>query len=237
MLGFLLLSDKFHAVRMRLSELLGILRTCVDKEDLCYKVIGKSDISSTKEEIDQERDELVIGIRDLLKSSSHHFDENVRKAANRMKLVYDKYNRPTAINLLPYDAETVAITNLLQELETKHMQDMEIVGVKNWVLQLKVKNDEFEQLTLSYNEQQSEKPTFTMAEARKDTDLAYKDVVKAVEGLLVLEKNEPEFVAFAKELNTYIKHYNDLVAQHRGRLHADENEETEIDENNDANED
>jgi hypothetical protein len=210
---------------MRLSELLTILHTCVDKEDLCYKSGGKSDISVAKEEIDKERDRLVIGFKELVKSSLHHFEDNIRKAASRIKLIVDKYNRPTPIQHLSYDAETVAITNLLQELEEKYQSDVDAIGAKNWLQQLNIKNDEFKELILSYNEQQSEKPTFTAAEARKETDAAYVEFVKAVEGLVILEKSEPDFVAFAKELNTYIKHYNDLVAQHKGRLHANEEPE------------
>jgi hypothetical protein len=228
MLGLFLLSDKYKTVRMRLSELLTNLRACVDNEDLCYRVGRKSDLSSEKEEVDKARDELVVAIRGFLKVSAHHSEDNVKKATNRVKIVFDKYNQPKKINLLSYDAETVAINNMLQELEEKNQQDIQLIGIENWFLQLKIKNNEFEQLSLSYNVQQSEKPTFTAAEARKETDAAYKEFVTALEGLMILEKNEPEFVAFAKELNTWIKHYNDLVAQHQGRLHADDEDDENI---------
>jgi hypothetical protein len=205
MVAALGLTDKFSVIRMKLNELISVFRASIKKEELSYKVIRKSDISDLKAERDRVRDELVIGMRDLLKSSLHHFDVNVRNAAHRVKIVFDAYNSPIPLQDLSYDAETGAINNLLQDLEMKDMQDVEIIGMKKWISELHIRNDAFDQLATSYYEQQSDKPLFTAQEARKETDKAYDDIVAAITGLMVLDKeNLSEYEDFVKELNRFL---------------------------------
>jgi hypothetical protein len=231
MVGMLLFSDQYNTVRMKLSGVLTKLRASVSKEDLSYKVIRKSDYSRLKAKLDKERDDLIVGFRETLKGALHHFNEAIREAANRIKLVFDEYNKPTLLNDLPYDAETIAINNMVEELETNYKQDIQLVGMANWLLELKSLNSDFEQLMLGYNREQAGKPGFNSLEARKETDEAYQLFVKALEGLMILEPEEPELVAFAGELNTWIKRYNTMAEQHKGRIHSgEENEENEEEE-------
>jgi hypothetical protein len=227
-LAVLLLGDKFHVIRMKLSEFITNLKAALEKEEESYRVIQKSDISGLKAEADVARDNLVLGMRDALKSLLRHFDANIRAAANRIKIVYDAYNRPTPLGKLSYNAETAAINNMLQDLESKHAQDLIITGIKTWTDELKNKNEEFNQLATSYYEQQSEKPLFHAEEARKETDKAYNEFITVLAGLLLLDKeNKTVYEDFVKELNVIVKSYNDQIAQHQGRLHAEDEDDEE----------
>jgi hypothetical protein len=165
------------------------------------------------------RDAIFIGIKDVIKSMLRHFDANVRAAAQRIKIVIDTYNNPDPLIDLPYDAETVAINNFLQELDSNYAADMLLTGLQAWIEELRARNNAFEELTREYNEQQAGKPSFSLKDARADTDKAYKDIIAAINGLLILD-DESSYEPFVAELNTLIKHYNDLIAQHQGRLEA-----------------
>jgi hypothetical protein len=214
------LIKKFNAVLLKIPVLFDNLCKCAEKEEFCYKVDNKSDLSELKMEIDHARDMLVLGTKKLIVLSTTHFDENVQKAARKLKIGYDKYNKPISLVNQSYDAETVGIYNLIKEFETVYHEEVEmIVGLKPWLEKLRVRNAEFEELTTAYTEQKAGKPLFPPKEIRRETDESYKKIVYGINGLIVLE-GETEYAAFVNELNILIKHYNDNLAQHLGRIHA-----------------
>jgi hypothetical protein len=55
-----------------------------------------------------------------------------------------------------------------------------------------------------------------MKDVRNETDGAYNKIVLVINALIVMN-GETEYAPFVNELNELIKHYNDLIAQHRGR--------------------
>jgi hypothetical protein len=231
--ALLTLIKKFDFVMQKIGILFNILHECIEKEDLSYKIVHKSDISELKAEKDRSRDDMVAAMKNILKSALLHFDEDVRNAARRLKIVFDTYDKPTPIIKLPYDVETAAINNLIQEFEDKYASDIQLTGLTDWIKELAVRNKDFEQLALSYNEQLSEKTTLRPKETRQATDNAYKDIITVIEGLIVLEMKEKDlkeetesaYYPFVSELNNLIAHYNIQVAQHLGRLEAKKEKE------------
>ena len=223
------LIKKFDPSKLRIVPQYDDFCMKVDKEDLCYKVIRKSDLSEAKENADQSRDAVIIGINDAVRTAVRHFDPAVSEAAKRLKIVLDAYNTPKPLTGLPYDAETVSIVNLLQEFDGKYHADVLATGLTPWVSELRARNDAFDRLAKAYHEQQAAKPLFKMKDVRNETDESYKNIVLVIKALIVME-GETEYAPFVTELNELIKHYNDLLAQHRGRnkaksLSKSENEE------------
>jgi hypothetical protein len=216
-IAVLSLIKKFAQHLSKITVQSEVFRVSVEKEDLCYKVIRKSDLSAVKEDSDQARDTIIIGIKDAIKSLLRHFDSNIRAAAQRIKIVFDTYDNPQPLTKLPYDAETAAVNNLLQELDAKYAGDIQLTGLTVWVEELRNRNKAFEALTQDYNEQQAEKPSVRSVDARKETDKAYQDIVSVINALIILD-GEANYASFVAELNTLVKHYNDLIAQHQGRV-------------------
>jgi hypothetical protein len=210
--------------RLKIAGQYEVLKTCVEREDACYKIIRKSDLSILKEDSDHSRDTAVIGIKDAVKSSLRHFDTEVREAAQRIKIVLDAYDKPQPLIKMPYDAETVSINNLLQELDGKYAADVQKTGLPAWVEELRLRNDAFDQLAKAYNKQQAEKPSFRPKDVRRDTDKAYQDVLTLIKAYLITDE-ETAYVPFLTGLNTLVKHYNDLLAQHLGRIRKSVNNE------------
>jgi hypothetical protein len=203
-----------------------ILRACIEKEDRCFKVIRKSNYSALKDDKDHSRNTLIIGFKDAVKSALRHFDADVREAAQRIKIVFDTYNRPTLLTNLPYDAATIAVSNMLQEFEGKYAADIQTTKLAEWIIELRACNNAFDALAVAYNEEQAEKPPFNAKEVRKETDRAFQDMITIISALILMD-SEREYVTFLTELNALIKHYNDLLAQHLGRIHARKEKEEE----------
>ncbi|MDR1602542.1 MAG: DUF6261 family protein [Tannerella sp.] len=220
------LMEKFDPKTLKIVPQYEVFRASVEKEDLCYKIIRKSDLSEAKEDADQARDVVFTGISEGVRTALRHFDTTVSEAAKRLKIVLDAYNTPKSLTRLPLDAETVAIANLLQEFEGKYGADVQVAGLATWVAELHKRNDAFDRLTKAYNEQQAAKPPFRFKDVRRETDEAYKKIVLVINALIVME-GETAYAPFVTELNGLIKHYNDLYAQHLGRIRAKkQNEET-----------
>jgi hypothetical protein len=218
--------EKFNPVVLKIGPQYELLCTSIEKEDLCYKVIRKSDLSESKENADQARDAVVKGINEGVRTAVRHFDPAVSAAGKRLKIVLDTYNTPKSLTILPYDAETVAIANLLQEFEGNYAADVQAAGLTKWVAELHRRNDEFDRLAKNYLEKRATKPPFRMIDARNETDEAYKNIVLVINALIVME-GETAYAPFVTEQNELIKHYSDLIAQHLGRNKAKKTSETE----------
>jgi hypothetical protein len=210
---------KFDFILLKIADLVDILRGCLEKEEQCYKVIRKSSLSYIKEVINNARDTLIVGIKHIIKAGLRHFDKNKREAAQRLKIVFDTYDKPVSMTSLSFDAATVTINNLLRELNGKYASDVQELELGPWLAELQAQNDEFENTAKDYNVKSAEKPDFNSVDIRKESDKAYKDIITYINSLIVVDK-ETSYDQFVSELNTLIKHYNDLLAQHLGNLEA-----------------
>jgi hypothetical protein len=118
---------------------------------------------------------------------------------------------------MPYDAETIAITNFIQELNGVYSEDVRILELDRWVDMLDAKNREFEDLAKKYNEELSvRRPEFRMRDVRHEVDKARGVITDRINALIIVE-GEATYSAFVREWNELVKHYNDILAQHKGR--------------------
>jgi hypothetical protein len=70
--------EKFDPSELKIVPQYEILRASIEKEDLCYKIIHKSNLSEAKEDADQVRDAVIIGINDAVRTALRHFTPTVR---------------------------------------------------------------------------------------------------------------------------------------------------------------
>jgi uncharacterized phage infection (PIP) family protein YhgE len=120
--------------------------------------------------------------------------------------------------------ETVTIYNLITVLETDYADDVEITGLREWLQELKIRNDAFAELATDYTEEQSKKTTSRSKELREKTDEAYNNVIEAIDGLVQLE-GVKEYASFIAEVNELGWQYDTRYAQHLGGLHAKKEKE------------
>jgi hypothetical protein len=211
------LINKYNPETLKIIPQFDSFRLWAEREDGSYKIIVKNVLAERKADADQARDTTLSGLSLGVNFMLHHFDPTLAEAAKRVKILLDSYNKPTAVRLLHYDAETAAIANLLQELDGKYVADVQLLGLTDWVKRLHEQNEAFRRLAVEYNEEQSERPEFTLKESREGVDLAYQDIVKRINAGILFE-GETAYAPFVRELNALVKHYNDILAQHRGRL-------------------
>jgi hypothetical protein len=189
----------------------------LNREKTAYQYVIKSAITAAKETKDRERDDDFHGLFHTTLAATRHHDPAVVAAAKRLLLVLNNFNH-TPLVKLSYDAETATINALVPELG-KYKADIATVGVQNWVDGLKQTNSEFEALANQYHDAVTDKPEYNMQNARIGIEPALRTLFGFIEGLDIME-GEGKYAPAVQSLNTIIKHYNDVHAQHKGATAA-----------------
>jgi hypothetical protein len=142
----------------------------------------------------------------------------VAAAARRLMIIIDGFNSPEPLTHLSYDAETAAITSLLQDLNQK-AADVEKLGLQGWVTALETKNKAFDKQADLYIGNAAEKPAYNMLQARRGVEKSMRTMFDCINALIII-KGETNYTLYVPKLNAIIKHYNEVYAEHIGRYEA-----------------
>lgn len=179
--------------------------------------VRASDVTEEVSDADFDRDGTHRGFVGTIRSAQKHFDPNVAKAAGR---IYRVLEAAGDVGSKPYDQETAAIDKLIEELEGNYAVDVATVGVASWVQGLKAKNQAFDTLLNQRYAENKAKFYFEMQAARKQTDTAYRAIVKRIHALIEVN-GEANYADFVTELNQRIESRMQVLAIRKGRNAAD----------------
>ena len=183
-----------------------------DTEDEALKKIVKSEFTAKIHEADKARDDIWIGIEEMVAAAHRHFSPTVRDAAARLQIVLDTYGNVAKKSL---DEETSAVYNILQDFQGKYAPDVTTIGIAQWVAELKTRNDALEALVKERDSEEASKTHVVMKDARKAVDMAYKQICEIINVYMVLE-GETAYGVFAKTLNEVIGRYKRKRHHHHG---------------------
>ncbi|MDR1866134.1 MAG: DUF6261 family protein [Bacteroidales bacterium] len=192
----------------------GQYKPLLDAEVSLLDVIRKSGYTVEIKEADHRRDMLFRGFADAVKSALNHFDPAKREAARRIEIVLDNYGNIAAKAL---DQETAAIDDLLRELGGgEYPALVGHLALADWLVQLDAENRNFKTLMMARYGETSQRPATRMKAARKDTDVAFRNIIDRIEALATVNgiaACEP----FIRELNAVIERYKNILAAEAGR--------------------
>ena len=196
-----------------ITMLFNILKASFVIEDDAFKLIMKSSLTRLIGELDIVRDNDITNFTVNVRALQSHFQQAVRDAAYRVMVELKGFGE---INRKGYDAETAYITNLVQSLRGKLADDVATLGLTEWVEQIDRSNIAFAEAAFDRSKEQTEKNSLArMRDARLTTDSNYRPIVNRINA--AIEYNGPqEYEAFVAEINTQIKHYNDIIARRKG---------------------
>jgi hypothetical protein len=188
------------------------------QEDSVYKWLRKSEYTGKKAEVDQARDNTAKNINYIVRMGMKHYDPAVRDSALHVNNLLEVYgNLPKA----DYDAETAAIDNLVTRLRgSSYQAAVTKLGLDILVDQLDSENTLFKTYVDDTAQEQLAKPNITPKAARNQTDGALHKCTSFVNAVIVLMGGEDFLAGFVAEYNVLVNHYNTLVREHYGRLHA-----------------
>ena len=189
----------------------------IDQENEIYKWMRISEYTQMKADTDRERDSTLTGITGQLRYYDRHFDPEVRKSALHLLHLINNHHR---LEHADYDAETAGIDSILQRIATaEYSGDVAKLNMQSWFTELGRLNTLFKTYVDDAAQEQWEKPAVSSKTARKQTDEALHRLTARLTAIITIdgpEEAEPLLV----EYNTLADHYNNVLKEHYGRLHA-----------------
>lgn len=212
---------RFTVEALKIQRIYPAYEAAFATEGEALDVVQKSIFTGPIADADHNRDTILRGLADTIDGAIRHFDESVREAARRIKIVLDSFGN---IASKGYNQETAAIKALVNDLETGYAADVATAGVAGWITALKSANEAFEALVDERYTDEAAKTPLNMKTARKQLDEAYRELTRLVDALMVVEGPET-WEDFVKEMNKRIEKYNNLLDQRGGRNKKDNEEE------------
>ncbi len=196
-------------------------------EDEIMKQIVQSSRTARIAEADAARDEVFRSLVANHKSSLHHFIDDVRKAAEDTLPVFRTFGDLTGESLAKQSADTY---NMIQELRTKHAEDVITLGLPPWLKELEKLNKIVEDLMRSRDTENAERPAEDMKTVRRKVDDAYRPLTVCLEALAIMETGDTAaaLTVIIARLNATIERYNNAMAIRRGRAAAKKEKEEEL---------
>jgi hypothetical protein len=184
-----------------------------EQEDIAFKKISKSIYTDDINDGNYARKETFRGMRDAIKAAVRHFREDVKSAAKRLTVLMDTYGNITRRSL---NEETAAIINLIQDFKGRFAADVVKVGIGELVKELEGQNIHVSGLVASRYDEEAQKSENVMLQARNKTDKAYKDIIKRIEAMNLIDEQATVFREFICKFNAVIEKYRNILAQRAG---------------------
>ena len=211
------LVTSYEANRLKIEQQHNALAALIEEEDKALKKIRKSMYTADMKSEDKHRDELWTGITGVIRAALKHFDSDVIRAAEKLKIIADTYGNVT---VKPYEEETSAIYNFIQDVREKCSSEITaITGFEGWINELDAANKSFEILMMKRYDEMAEKSALNLREIRLKADQAYHAVVDCITAHITLEGDE-HYREFVVTLNAVIKRYTDAMSKRKGRAAA-----------------
>jgi hypothetical protein len=199
------------------KDLLDAYSDKIKQEETVFKWIRRSEYTAKKAEADHARDEAFTGLTIIVRANLRNANPTLRDNALHINNLIETYRNLTNVD---YDAETAGIDSLVARLwSADYNSAATALGIFSWITDLETKNNLFKTFVDDTEQEQIDKPDINPKDARRQTDEALRHITARVTAFMNL--NGPaDYALFAEAFNVLVSHYNTLVHEHYGRLHA-----------------
>ncbi|MDR2408337.1 MAG: DUF6261 family protein [Bacteroidales bacterium] len=207
-------------------------KIAIQNEDAAFKYSAKSAETERIAKLDEQFDIAFSGMRNYANAFLKHLGDAERYAAENLKVVFDKYGNITKQS---YRQALGLAHNLIQDLRNRH-EDVQTINLIPWIDAFEMKEQQLSSLLEKRNEEMSQQTNLRMKETRQETDFYYHKIVNRINAMINLYGKD--FVpGFFEEFNQHATEYNNIYAQHIGRIQAGKKEESEEESEEESNND
>lgn len=182
-------------------------KAALAEEDKYFKVSDKNLKTDIIAAADAERDKLCRNYLKTLKALMNMPDETIANSAKALVQMFIDYELDPDAQL---DKQTGILLNMVDDWEGKHAQDVTNTNTGKFVELIKAANERVHSLMVERSDEEKEVPVGALKSARKQTDIAYRALVKMVNALIMVN-GETDYADFVKFLNYEIKRYKEEV--------------------------
>jgi hypothetical protein len=206
-----------HASEINAPELIADHKEKVVRETVVFNHVRKNEYTGKKAAADHRRNNTFIGTTRVVRANLSHFDQPTSDAALHVYTLIENYG--DTVNK-DYNSKTMILDNIIEQLRSPdYSAAVQLLNLNPWIDKLEIDNSEFKTYADESVAVQLEKPSVNMKTARKDSDESNRAVTNRVTALVNLN-GQDQYAGFAAEYNELVSHYNTLVKEHYGRLHA-----------------
>jgi hypothetical protein len=188
----------------RFDELLAIESQLVDADK-------GSPLTDKISEADRRIDRYLVGIFATVNGALHHYDPAVVAAAEsihrRIKTFQGEIEKKS------YEEESAAVGILVDDLFSNYDAQLTLLGLSNWVAQLRDAHNEFDELQRLRNRELAERPQQRLVDLRKEIDAVYREIVLQIESYSRIN-GDATVRQFVLELNLEVDYFNEHNHHH-----------------------
>ena len=213
-----------ETVSTKAAVYLNALKAAVEKEDELLKLSQKNFKSDEISVADGERDKVYISYKATVKSYLKLPMEDMAQAA---KVLYQNLKDYNIDQRMQLDRETGLLKNLLADLENKYSAEVTTLGLTPLVVKMKEANEKVAEILLQRDTDSSTKVVGALKSACLVTDEAYRQFVKMVNSLAMVE-GDTAYASFIDEMNAQILRYKrEVLGQKASGATADASTSTD----------
>lgn len=158
-------------------------------------------------ELDAQRDTLWRLANSYAKVMAQHPTESVAQSSSKVRDIFVKYGDPT---YLAQSEETGVLHNLLADIDALESEDKTQSGIQPWYDKLSSVQAEFEDADSRRAQIAGAKTAGVVKQARKEAEAAYKDLVKVVNALVIINGDEP-YSEFIDQVNAQMERQSQIL--------------------------
>ena len=174
--------------------------------------------------LDEQRDALIICLRQVCEGYQHHHKEEVRTAAKEVLACIDKYG--TKLYNLSYTEETAALKNLVRDLKTitSFAEAIILLHMEDVLDEMDRFNAKFEKLFVKRLEEFSRNQTKSTREMISIITESYRILVQHTTANATLTPSD-DYDSLISHINENIEHFNQRVERRRNNGINEDNED------------
>ena len=163
--------------------------------------------------LDTQRDMALSAYLNALKAMTASPNAQKQQAAKQLMFIREKYSLSASDE---YMKETTAIRQMVQEMDAsaEAQAALATTGLDDWFVDLKQKNEDFLAKMNERTDAQAGQQKGVVREARLACEAAYRNVVKLVNALSIVEVPAGlDYAPVIDRLNAEIEHYRQILAR------------------------
>ncbi len=176
---------------------------------------NKSDITQQIAATDKNRNTIYVGFKHTLEAwAKNHYDKNIQQKATEVLQKLKSFGK--RIDLMPYQEKTATLNGIITALTTEFSAAIELLGLKQWIVQLQALNISFDSLYLKRVAEKAPHKKGKNTQLRKALLAAYKDLKTVYNTRMAIAKLDrtetlDRFIATTLLCNDLTNQYNTAV--------------------------
>ncbi|WP_293664288.1 DUF6261 family protein [uncultured Parabacteroides sp.] len=203
-----------NADTLKITDVFAEYQTKLQVLDDGIVIVAKSAYTAEMNTAGAYRNNIHIGIIEHIRTGMRHFKADIKEGATRLQPLVSTY---TGAQTRGFDDQTGFEYNFIQELESdKYKADITLLGLDEWVAELKRANDQCALLTSNRSKEKSEKAVKNSTTINRPIFEKTYDALVEYLNALALINGDTLYTELFSWWNARIDHYRVVISNNLG---------------------